>query len=157
MSEMPPPPQKETQDEMEAYYQRTRRPLITMPTSPLGRVGFFLALMFWFTFLSLPCGLFYLATVGEVRLGLSDVPDAEEHPFFQLNLITEPRQRGLKFTRSISIRSEAQDLWCIQTHVDYWLWTTDGTADNVVYHRMYRKTGANALAVFVSQADGVCP
>lgn len=159
MSEMPSrTPQNDVQDDMEAYYQRTRRPLITVPTSTLGRVGFFFALLLWFAFLSLPCGLFYLASVGEVRLGLANVPDAEEHPFFQVNLITEPRQRGLKFTRSVSVDAEAGELWCVQTHVRYLLWTTDGTADDALYHRLYRAEGGSASqAVFVSQANGVCP
>lgn len=107
------------------------------PRTVLERVRLGLMIIFWILFLSLPCILFFLAAVGEVRISHIQILESDIHPFFQLNVITEPRQRGFKLMRSVLVELPDNSGWCVQTHVDYVLWTNDGSAESAVYHDVY--------------------
>ena len=129
--------------EQEAYYERTRRPLVTVPKSRFGRVVFGLGIVVWFLVLMLPCALFYIAATGTIRIGLSGAVEAERHPLLEVNLLMSVEQRGFQITRSV-IQSNTSTAQCLETYVSYVLWQTDGTAENVAYCDCYQRADSEA-------------
>jgi hypothetical protein len=125
-------------DEERDYYERTRKPLIPMPQSRFGKFIFALFVALWFVLLSLPCGLFYLATGGEITLSHAFAPEPESQPFFRMQLLMEPENRGFQLTRTLLLsQDQLESDLCVQTHVDYLLWQSDETAVSAVFCDCY--------------------
>lgn len=139
--------------EQKAYYERTRRPLLRVPTSRIGRLGCGVLVILWFVLLLTPCGLFFLATSNEIRIELPNVPDPQEHPLFSLGLVMDEFNRGIKMTRSQITSVSVQSL-CVQTNVNYWRWQSDGTSDTLVFCQCYEKQGE--AWVFTTQSLDAC-
>lgn len=129
--------------EMEAYQARLHRPLIQVPKSPVGRALFGLALVIWFGILSLPCAMFMLATSGTIRLPHASAPQPETQPFFEVNLLMSVEQRGLQFVRSVILAGDNQRQ-CVETHVSYLMWFTDGTNEDAVFCDCFTRTSESA-------------
>ena len=69
--------------------------------SPLQRFGCVIAAIAMLIISALPVLLVVLAIQGSITVSYGDdVPDAHEHPRFQLSLISEIDFRGFQFTRS---------------------------------------------------------
>ena len=60
--------------------------------SPLRRLGCWVLIAAWFALLLTPCGLFYLAANGEIRLEHNQVPNPHAHPRLLISLISEKRR-----------------------------------------------------------------
>jgi hypothetical protein len=116
--------------EIDAYHERIYRPLIQVPRSPLGRFFFGLALVLWFGILLLPCAMFSLAVMSV-------------------------EQRGLQIVQSVvmPLQDEQQ---CVETHVSYFLWYTDGTDESAVFCDCYRRDGASARWQSSGSTLGAC-
>lgn len=141
--------------EQEAYYERTRRPIMTVPTSRPGRFLFGLMIGVWFLILLLPCAFFVLATSGSIRLNHGAVPEPETHPLFEMALIMSPEQRGLQLTRSVLSSGDATNQ-CVETYVSYVLWQTDGTDASVVYCDCYTRSDPQAVWTLASAVYTAC-
>lgn len=139
-------------DEEREYYERTRKPIITIPKSRLGMVFFGLGVVVWFAILMLPCAMFSLATGGEIRISHGDIPEREAHPLFQLNLVMDIDNRGFQITRSSVLPDGEQDV-CIQTHVSYIMWETDGTAESVSYCDCYERAASDSDWQYLPDVD----
>jgi hypothetical protein len=122
----------------ETVNNRSRQPIIPQPETTAGKIGCGIALFFWFALLMLPCGMVWLASGGEVFIG-QDVPDASEHPRFQLRLIADADNTGLQMTRS-GVASQSDGELCLQTQVSYLLWNQDDDGDQgVIYCDCYER------------------
>ena len=67
--------------DMDEYYERSRRPLITQPKTPLGRIGCGALLVVWFFLLTLPFFMLWLGSGRVIQIGRGgDVPNAIQHP-----------------------------------------------------------------------------
>lgn len=132
------------------------RPLFTIPTSRVGKLGCGIALILWFSFLLLPCAMFSLATAGEITLSQQGVPEPASQPLMQIKLIMEPDERGLQFTRSfVAVSDDAQ--LCVQTNVNYVLWQTETEGDqSVVYCDCYASSEENAAWTFTETTLANC-
>jgi hypothetical protein len=124
--------------EQKAYYERTRRPLFRMPESQAGRMGCGLLTIFWFVLLLTPCGMFLLATAGEIRLDHADIPEPQGHPLISLSLSVDAFNSGFKISRSWIAQGEGQ-LTCVETITNYLRWRSDGTESTVVFCQCYRR------------------
>jgi hypothetical protein len=118
--------------EINAYHERISRSLIQVPKSPLGRVLFGIAVALWFGILLLPCAMFMLAVNGTIRIPHLSAPQPETQPFFEINLLMSVEQRGLQFVRSV-VLPENNNRQCVETHVSYLMWQTDGTNESAVF------------------------
>jgi hypothetical protein len=127
----------------ESYEERLRRPLIAVPQSRLGRLLFGLGLIVWFALLLLPCLFFFLATSGEITVWHQNIPNAAQHPAFQVRLVMEIEQRGFQITRS-SVLPESDTRLCIETYVSYVLWQRDETSRDTHYCDCYSRPAADA-------------
>ncbi len=147
-------------DEEREYYERTRRPLFSVPESRLGRAIFGLLVVLWFMILLLPCALFSLAFGGEIRLGHGSVPEPETHPLLLVNLVMDVDNRGLRFERSVVVPDPDDDrpqtATCVQTHVSYITWATDGSAQPAQYCDCYERTTPDAAWSLLSSETGLC-
>ncbi|MCY4146722.1 MAG: hypothetical protein OXE95_01715 [Chloroflexi bacterium] len=121
--------------------------------NPLQRLGCLLLLPLWFGLLSLPCGLFYLASNGEIRLEHGDIPQPHAHPLLLISLISEQRERGLRIETSHSV---AQDpLLCVQTVVRFALWQSSGGDQDARYCDCYAP-GADDNWKLSETSSGAC-
>jgi hypothetical protein len=140
---------------MSETVNNTRKPIIPQPETTLGKVGCGVALLFWFALLMLPCGMFWLATGGEVYIGQA-VPDASEHPRFQLQLIADADNTGLRITRS-GISSQFEGELCLQTQVSYLLWNQEDEGDQgVIYCDCYERESSDAQWMYTGTESGAC-
>lgn len=142
--------------EMDEYYERTRRPLVRIPDNRIGRMGCGCLLMAWFIALLLPCAMIWLAFGNSITLQHGDIPEPDQHPRFQIQLIMESDNRGLKITSSHITSTQADDL-CIQNQVDYWLWQSDSSAAPATYCQCYERADDQAAWQFTRQIEGTCP
>lgn len=126
-------------EEERLYYERTRKPIIPMPTTRRGRFGCGAALLAWFFLLMLPCALFSLAFNGDITFQHADVPEPESHPFLQISLVMDADNRGFSVTRSW-VHSQAPQALCMETAVNYLLWETRNQSDpNIVFCDCYER------------------
>lgn len=133
----------------------TRQPIIPQPQTLPGKIGCGIALIFWFALLLLPCGMVWLASGGEVIIG-QNVPDASEHPRFQLRLIADADNTGLQITRS-GVASQSDDALCLQTQVSYLLWNQEDDGDQgVIYCDCYQRESEDAAWTLTTTESGVC-
>jgi hypothetical protein len=129
--------------EHDAYEERIRKPLITIPKSFIGKVFFGIGIFFWFCLLMLPCFCFALAINSEIRIPNGNIPEPEQHPFLQISLIMEIQQRGLQISRSTIVNS-TETTTCVETNINYLLWQTDESSDPATYCNCYERADANA-------------
>ncbi len=134
---------------------RSRQPIIPQPQTLPGKIGCGIALFFWFALLMLPCGMVWLASGGEVVIG-QNVPDASEHPRFQLRLIADADNTGLQITRS-GVASQSESALCLQTQVSYLLWNRDDDSDQgVIYCDCYERASADTDWTLTTTETGAC-
>ncbi|GAB1421819.1 hypothetical protein MASR2M15_20100 [Anaerolineales bacterium] len=107
---------------------------IAHPPNPIKRAGCGFLLIGWFLLLLLPCFLFSLAARGTLGIGHPGLPEPENHPLVQVQLISEIDYRGLALTRSY-LSSQTDSNLCIETAVSYLLW--EGEGDNALYCECY--------------------
>ena len=107
-------------DEEREYYERTRKPVIPIPTTAPGKALFGLGLLVWFAILMLPCAFFFLAINGSITFHHAQIPEPDAHPLLQVDLVMDVDHRGLKITRAV-VHTSAP-LFCVSTHVDFFLW-----------------------------------
>ena len=129
--------------EQRDYYVRTRKPVLPMPTTRVGRFGCGIALVVWFTLLMTPCALFWLAFQGDIILNHASIPEAQIHPFLQIGLVMDTETRGLRITRSIP-QTVTEQAMCVETWVDYFVWQSDGGAESARYCDCYSRTSSTS-------------
>ena len=140
-------------DELAEYYENSRKPLFQIPKNPLGRLGCLLLLVLWFMVLLLPCGMIYLATGNSITISNGDIPEPEQHPRLEIQLIMEIENRGLKLSSS-SIASQSETELCINNSVSYLLWQSDESASNSQYCQCYQRVDESWQ--FTEQYEGQC-
>ncbi len=125
--------------------------------SPAARLGCGLALALWFTLLLAPCGLFYLAANGEIRLRHADIPQPHEHPRLLISLISEARQRGLRIENSYLVaEAGAAGETCVQTNARFLLWESSGDIQDARYCDCYQQRAAAASWQLTQTFPGDC-
>jgi hypothetical protein len=118
--------------------------------SPLRRAGCILGLVLWFLLLLTPCGLFYLATQGEIILTLNETPPQ----LVRVWLVMEAKERGIGLSRPTVIIGEAANEVCVQTDVSFWLWQGQGDRQNSTYCDCYVQDGE--VWTLARTGEGVC-
>lgn len=138
------------------YYERTRKPVLTMPESRLGRLGCYLLTVLWFVILLLPCAMFALATQGEITLHHANVPEPLSHPLMQIRLVMDVENRGLQVTTS-NIRQPSDTALCVQVRVEYLLWQSSEAEDQSVrYCDCYERANTEAQWQYTETLPGQC-
>lgn len=121
----------------------------------IRRIGSALMLVLWFAILLLPCGMFWLGTGGSISIPHSNIPEPEQHPLFQIDLIMDTNNRGLQFTQTSIINIDEQNL-CVQGNVNYLLWESDNTDTSVTYCQCYERADLESDWVFITQTVQAC-
>lgn len=143
-------------DEERNYYERTRKPIIPIPTTRRGKALFALALVAWFAILLLPCAFFALATFGEITLSHGAIPESASHPWLKVRLIMDADNRGLQFTRS-AILPDGEEEVCVETHVSYLMWQTRQIGElGVIYCDCYARTSSEMPWQLETTVTGQC-
>jgi hypothetical protein len=142
-------------DELADYYDNSRKPLFRIPRHPIGRLGCAVALLIWFALLLLPCGMIYLAMGNTIAIPNDSIPEPEQHPLYEVQLIMEVENRGLKLSSS-SIASEAETRLCIETTANYLLWQSDETATNSQFCQCYQRRDTASSWRYIEQYAGHC-
>lgn len=120
------------------------------------RLGCWLLVAAWFALLSTPCGLFYLAANGEIRLEHSQIPDPHAHPRLLISLISESADRGLRLERSTIMAPERDTFLCVETTVTFLLWESSGGNQNVQFCDCYRRADPDAAWKLNSTLGAAC-
>lgn len=127
-------PGQPSQDLAEAPVDVVAAPKKSLPR----RLGCWLLIVIWFAILLTPCGLFYLAANGEIRLDHSQIPESHAHPRLLISLISESENRGLRIESS-TIKAPGDDSQlCVETAVLFLLWQSSGGNQNVTFCDCYR-------------------
>lgn len=109
-------------------------------TGCLRRAGCGLLLPLWFLLLMMPCGLFYLAVNGEIRIWQDGVPDPHRQPRLLISLISEMDNRGLRIETSSVFNPDADMLsTCVETRVRFVLWESQDSGQDVSYCECYAR------------------
>lgn len=119
------------------------------PRSPIRRAGCILALIIWFAILLLPCFLIVLATQEEITITTGDVPGQQT----RLWLISEAEERGIALSTG-SVFPTSDTAVCIQTDVNYFLWT--GSEQPSTYCECYERASADASWSYLDSTQGAC-
>ncbi len=126
-------------------------------TSPIKRFGCGILLVCWFAFLLAPCGLFYLAANGEIRLEHGDAPMPHRHPRLLISLIGEESDRGLRIeTAALMMAGDQRDAVCVETDVRFLLWESSGGNMDARFCDCYRRDAADDAWQLASTAAGHC-
>ena len=120
------------------------------------RLGCWLLVAVWFAILMTPCGLFYLAAQGEIRLEHGQIPDPHTHPRLLMSLISESDDRGLRIERSTILAEVSDTALCVETAVTFLLWESSGGNQNVAFCDCYQRQDADAAWNLVSTYGGAC-
>ncbi len=120
------------------------------------RLGCWLLIVFWFALLLTPCGLFYLAANGEIRLEHGRIPDPHAHPRLLVALISESDDRGLRIESSTILSSHNDTDLCVETAVTFLLWESSGGNQNVKYCDCYRRSDAASAWNLISTHGAAC-
>lgn len=148
-------PDEQSLSEMDEYYARTRRSLFR-PTTLRGKIGCGVLLVLWFVLLLLPCAMFWLATGHTFTIAHGgDVPEAEQHPRFEIRLIMETDNRGLQLFSSHVVRN-GDNLLCVQADVNYILWQSSEDTPAVVYCDCYERSDTESMWLFVGTTNSTC-
>jgi hypothetical protein len=103
----------------------------------------------WFLILLLPCFLVVLAVQQEISINTGGMPGQQ----IRLWLISEAEQRGLALSTG-TVRQSADNAACVQTDVNYYLWT--GSEVPSVYCECYERESAEASWSYVTSTAGAC-
>jgi hypothetical protein len=147
--------EEQQMSEMDAYYARTRRPLLPRPTTRRGKIGCGVLLAIWFLLLLLPFAMFWLATGHNFTIPRTNIPEAELHPRFQVHLIMDKDNRGLQFLSTQVFRNSPNEL-CVQGHVNYLLWESEDDDNATVYCECYKRNDPDAEWVFIETMNSTC-
>ena len=120
------------------------------------RLGCWLLLVIWFAFLLTPCGLFYLAANGEIRLEHSQVPQAHAHPRLLLSLISENENRGLRIEYSTIAAGDSELSLCVETAVTFLLWESSGGNQDVQFCDCYQREDVDSAWRLGSTYGAAC-
>jgi hypothetical protein len=145
----------EQSSEINVEKQESSKTLFRSPSTIFRRIAAGLMIVLWFAILLIPVGMFWLGTGGSISIPHRSVPEPEQHPLFQINLIMDIRNRGLQFTRTSIVNIDEQNL-CVQGNVDYLLWESDDTATSATYSQFYERADSEADWVFTTQTIGAC-
>lgn len=129
-------PDQLTQEPAEAPGKADPAPKKSLPR----RFGCSLLIAVWFVILLTPCGLFYLAANGEIRLDHSQVPDPHAHPRLLISLIGESDDRGLRIEHSTIQAAINETALCVDTSVTFLLWESSGGNQNVQFCDCYLRS-----------------
>lgn len=140
---------------MDDYYERSRKPLFTIPKHPLGRLGCGLVLVGWFLLLLLPCAMIWLAVGNTITVPNNNLPEPEQHPAFQVQLLMEAKNRGLLIHTS-GIANQSDEQLCIANSVNYLLWESDRTASDTQYCQCYTRPSVESAWEYSEQYEGLC-
>ncbi len=102
----------------------------------IRRTGCFILLVFWFALVMLPCGLFTLATQGQIVVRTGELAEQEVRVW----LIMEARTRGLGVSNGV-VTSQTDTRLCIETTANYLLWA--GREQANVYCNCYSRASAD--------------
>lgn len=141
--------------EMDEYYERTRKPLFTTPTSRVGRFGCGVIVFAWFLLLLTPCAMIWLGMGNTLSIPRVNVPEPELHPALEVQLIMEIDNRGLKFTTTGVNQSGDLNL-CIQNNINYLLWESDTNSTPASYCQCYQRQDNQSDWEFTQQLESVC-
>lgn len=132
--------------------------VVAVPKKSLPRrLGCWLLIVIWFLILLTPCGLFYLAANGEIRLDHSQIPEPHAHPRLLISLISESQDRGLRIESS-TIKAVGDDSQlCVETAVTFLLWQSSGGNQNVQFCDCYRPAEADSAWQLDSTKGAACP
>lgn len=120
------------------------------------RLGCWLLVAIWFVILSTPCGLFYLAANGEIRLAHSEILDPHAHPRLLISLISESADRGLRIERSTIASIDEDARLCVETAVTFLLWQSSGGNQNVQFCDCYLRVDADSIWQLSSTYSAPC-
>jgi len=120
------------------------------------RIGCWLLIAVWFAILLTPCGLFYLAANGEIRLEHSQIPDPHAHPRLLISLISESADRGLRIESSTIQAEDGAPTICVETSVRFLLWESSGGNQNVSYCDCYKRPSVDAAWELISTYGTAC-
>ena len=120
------------------------------------RLGCWLLVAVWFLILSTPCGLFYLAANGEIRLEHSKIPDPHAHPRLLISLISESADRGLRIERSTIVSIDDDARLCVETAVTFLLWQSSAGNQNVRFCDCYQRADADSAWQLASTQSAAC-
>jgi len=120
------------------------------------RLGCWLLVAIWFAILLTPCGLFYLAANGEIRLEHSQIPEPHAHPRLLISLISESADRGLRIERSTIASIVDGARLCVETAVTFLLWQSSGGNQNVQYCDCYLRADADSAWQLASTYSAAC-
>ncbi len=120
------------------------------------RLGCWLLVAIWFAILLTPCGLFYLAANGEIRLEHGQIPDPHAHPRLLISLISESDDRGLRIERSTMQAGGGEPAICVETSVTFLLWQSSGGSQNVSYCDCYLRPSEDSAWEMISTYGAAC-
>ena len=120
------------------------------------RIGCWLLIAVWFAILLTPCGLFYLAANGEIRLQHSQIPDPHAHPRLLISLISESDDRGLRIESSTIQAEGGEPGICVETSVRFLLWESSGGNQNVSYCDCYLRPNPGSAWELISTYGTAC-
>ena len=141
--------------EMDEYYARTRRQLIRKPTTLTGKIGCGALLVIWFGLLMLPFVMFWLAAGKNITIPRGNVPEADQHPRWQVHLVMEKDNRGLQFLTTQVQRNNRNNV-CVEAHVNYLLWERDDETNAAVYCQCYERDDTESLWTFTGTLNTTC-
>jgi hypothetical protein len=124
-----------TQPEANADTEQVSPPSARRP-GVLRRIGFWIVVVFWFALIMLPCGLFTLATQGQIVVRTGELTEQEVRVW----LIMEAQTRGLGVSSGVVSRQTETQL-CIETTANYLLWAGRERAN--VYCNCYVRASAD--------------
>jgi len=120
------------------------------------RLGCWLLTVIWFLILLTPCGLFYLAANGEIRLQHSQIPDPHAHPRLLISLISESADRGLRIERSAIQAADKVTQLCVETAVTFLLWESSGGNQNAQFCDCYLRADEDSAWQIQSTYGAAC-
>ncbi len=107
------------------------------------RWGCLWGLIAWLALMAIPFLMLLLAFQKEITINhWGDVPSRFEHPLLQVVLIMEPREQGLRFTRSTAHRHDENSV-CMQTYISFWMWEGQ-SQDSLSYCKCYVRENPSA-------------
>ena len=120
------------------------------------RIGCWLLTVIWFLILLTPCGLFYLAANGEIRLQHSQIPAPHAHPRLLISLISESADRGLRIERSTIQAEDGAPATCVETSVSFLLWESSGGNQNAQFCDCYLRADEHSAWQLESTYGAAC-
>lgn len=121
----------------------------TLYRRPLRRIGCLVGLLLWALLMLTPCGLFLLATQGQLTISLGSAPNQE----VRLWLVNEARVRGLALSWP-SVRPSGDTTLCVQTETRFLLWA--GSGEPATFCDCYGRTSPNEPWLSAESYTGSC-